>query len=190
MIKDYLEIEFKYNALDISLDKFKEFCIARGPEVYEVVSGYDHFYSVPNDPNSFYRHRMGANTNQLTFKKKTTQDNSFIRIERNINLSLDTTEESIRGLCKDTGFNYNSSIFKTSFVYTYNWYIMAYYIVYDINMTEIGRFIEIEIREDAGIPEQDAWNELVIIERVCKSLGLSPKNRIKDSLFEMYRKAA
>jgi len=184
-----LEIEFKYRANNISLDKFKEFCISKDPEVYEVISGYDHFFSSKLDKDCFYRHRIGSHTNQLTLKKKTAKDNNFVRVEHNIDLHSDTTLEQIRSMCEDIGFQYNTSIFKTSFIYIYQWYIMAYYVVYDVNMLELGRFIEIEIREDAGIEtEGEAWNELIVMERVCKNLGLMPKNRVKDSLFEIFRK--
>lgn len=182
------EVEFKYRADKIALDKFKEYCIAKSPSEYTMVSGHDHFFSNPNLPDCFWRHRIGPQNNQLTFKRKTSPQNSFIRIEHNIDLDNNTELDKVDALCTDLGFPFNTTIFKTSFIYVYDWYILAYYIVYDINMKETGRFIEIEIREDAGIPEKQAWSELVVLEKSCRTLGLTSKDRVTESLFEIYRR--
>ncbi len=185
----HLEIEFKYDASEVSLDAFKAFCDKRGPSTNTCISGIDHFYSTPTDGERFLRHRMGSETNQLTMKIKKSVDNSFIRTEHNINLDKPVSFEQVGALCNDLGYTYNTSLFKTSFVYFYEWYILAYYVCYDSGMKETGRFIEIEMSEiHPWTSESEAWNELLILERICKPLGLSSKKRITASLFEMYRK--
>lgn len=183
------EIEFKYPA-EIVLTKFKEFCLNRSNLVkFVLVSGYDHFYSNCTVPDTFYRHRVNTNENQLTFKRKTVADNSFIREEHNIDLPLNLPEDKIKALCGIQGYLYNTSIFKHCFIYVYDYYTIVYYICYDIDLNETGRFIEIEMKEDYNWKnEAEAFNELVTLERMCKELGVSSEKRINKSLFEMYRK--
>lgn len=185
----FTEVETKYSAEDISFEKFKVFCEERLPEKRITASGYDHFYEKNDDVGSFCRHRIGPDMNQLTFKRKTKDANNFIRVEHNINLTKDMGADIISALCSEFGYKYNTSIFKTCFVYTYKWYVFSYYTCYDTDMREVGRFIEIEMREDhAWKDEKEAWDNLLVLEKLCKSLGLSPQARIKKSLFEIYRK--
>lgn len=182
------EIEFKYQA-SISLSQFKDFCINRKPDRFLIISGYDHFHSNPKDPNSFYRHRVNTNENQLTFKRKTVEDNSFIREEHNIDLPLNVSEDKIKALCAINGYEYNISIFKNCFIYNFNYYTLVYYFCYDAELKELGRFIEIEMKEDYDwTSETEAFGELVALERLCKSIGLSLEGRINKSLFEMFRR--
>lgn len=182
------EIEFKYLA-DLELTKFKAFCEAKSPKEFKIVSGYDHFYSKKDDVDSFYRHRINTNENQLTFKRKTTQENNFIREEHNIDLPLSVSAEKIKDLCNITGYEYNTSIFKNCFIYNYDYYTLVYYICYDVNLSQLNRFIEIEMKEDYPWGSEDeAYSELLATERLCKSLGLESKKRLTASLFEMYKK--
>lgn len=185
-----MEVEFKYDAKNINLSAFKEFCMKKDPVSYIMAAGHDHFYHNSKDLTSFYRHRVGAGINQFTFKKKTVEENNFIRIEHNIDLDLDVTRDKILYLCKDLGYEYNTTIFKNSFIYVYEYYVMAYYIVYDNDMKEIGRFLEIEMNEEFPWEnEKQAWGELIILERIHKPLGIDSSKRIKDSLFELFKKA-
>jgi adenylate cyclase class IV len=187
----FREVEAKYNAENITLTEFKEFCLAREPKVLNIVeaAGFDYFYSHPKEPDAFYRHRMGPAFNQLTFKRKTTQGNSNIRIERNVDLALHTTKEQVAAEMEEHGYKFNMEIFKTCFVYFYDWYVLSYYVCYDKDMKELGRYIEIEASEHHDWhTEQEAWDAVVVMEKLCKPLGINPQMRIKRSLFELYRK--
>lgn len=189
MIKRYLEIETKYNAKNVSLTEFKEFCKARGPLRSIMASGYDHFYAKPDEESSFCRHRTGPDRNEFTYKQKTNAANSTIRREVNVNMMPGESKETAAALAESFGYQYNTSIFKTCFVYTYEWYTLVYYITYDLDMKELDRLLEIEMKEDhPWASEADAWNQLTVLEKLCKPLGASPQARIKRSLFEMYRK--
>jgi adenylate cyclase class IV len=183
-----VEIEFKYKA-SIALTEFNDFCESRKPDKFVIISGFDHFYSSKSDKDSFYRHRVNTNENQLTFKKKLTVDNNFIRKEHNIDLPMSVSEDKIGSLCEINGYEYDISIFKNCFIYNYDYYTLVYYICYDKNLTELGRFIEIEMKEDYDWRnEEEAYGELVSLERLCKSIGASPDNRLNLSLFEMFRR--
>lgn len=182
-----LEIEFKYNAVT-SLQEFNSFCESRKPDKFLIISGFDHFYSNKVDKSSFYRHRVNTNENQLTFKKKLTAENNFIRKEHNIDLPMSVSEDQISALCEINGYEYDTSIFKNCFIYNYSYYTLVYYVCYNRDLVELGRFIEIEMNEDYDwINEEEAYGELVSLERFCKTIGLYPDKRLTSSLFEMFR---
>jgi adenylate cyclase class IV len=184
-----MEVEFKYRANDISLVDFTAFCKARTPEKIIHASGFDYFYEDKADPDCFGRHRVGPSFNQLTFKRKTTGKNNFVRDEDNVTLGADMTREKIQLFCERRGYKFNTSIFKNVFVYEYAQYTLVYYVVYDEELKELGRFIEIEMSEEYPWESEDhAWRELVKLEQEAKALGLSPQRRVRNSLFEMFRR--
>lgn len=181
----FKEIEFKYNADDVPLTEFKRFCIDMDNCKVIEAAGYDHFYA-SNRTEGFARHRIGPDLNQLTFKRKTAQKNNFIRDEDNLGLTKETTEAQVSSFLGKFGYEFKKSIFKTCFVYKYSMYTLVYYILSDVQLKEIGRYIEIELEE--SIPwtsENSAWNTLTDLEKQCKPLGLSPQGRIKKSLYEI-----
>lgn len=186
----YKEIEFKYNADAVKLSDFTAFCGAHNGGAEELrASGFDHFYDNLKDPDAFGRLRVGADSNQLTFKRKTQDTNNFIRTEHNIDLASWTTRDQIEALFSEFGYRYNTSLFKNCFIYVYDTYTFVYYICYDVNMKELGRFIEIEMSEQhSWVNESEAYNHLLVLEKLMKTLGISPQNRIKRSLYELYRK--
>lgn len=183
----YKEIETKYDAKNIKLSKFEEFCQQLGNFKYKMAAGYDHFYSKVSDKKAFCRHRVGADSNQLTFKRKLSKANNYIRTEHNIDLVKKMTEESLKAFLDELQYKYRRSLYKNCFIYKYDYYTLVYYIVYDTDMEELGRFIEIEMDEDfEWSNDKEAWNSLVIIEKLCGPLGLDPTKRISDSLYELY----
>lgn len=183
----YLEIEFKYQAT-VGLSEFIKFCENRNPLTKLVASGYDHFYQSKGDPNCFCRHRVGPDSNQLTFKRKLADNNNFIRTEHNIDLSSKMSSNAISKYLEEFNYTYNTSLFKNCFIYNYNDHTLVYYVVYDTDMTELGRFIEIEMSENGAFENEDlAWVELTTLERLCRPIGTTAQGRIKRSLFEMYR---
>lgn len=185
----YREVEFKYNAEGISLAKFHEFCRGRTPFDYLSASSPDHFYCNTKNDGSFYRFRDGGDFKQLTFKKKTVDQNNFIRTEHNITLASTTKEDQVRALVAEHGYKYDTSVFKTCFIYFYDYYTLVYYVCLDYEHKEIGRFVEIEVNEDyPWKSEQEAWDSLIALEKLCKGLGVSPQARIKKSLYEMFTK--
>ena len=180
------EIEYKYLA-EISVPEFRAFCENRSPLKFLLISGWDHFLFNENDGTSFYRHRVNTNENQLTFKRKLVKDNNYVREERNIDLPLSVTKEKIQDLCDVHGYKPRSSIFKNCFIYNYDYYTLVYYVCYNDQLQELGRFIEIEMKEDYDwSSEEEALQELVTLERLCKGLNIGPQKRIHKSLFEMF----
>lgn len=185
-MKKSLEIEFKYKADELSLSDFHDFCKSKNPEKYVFITGHDHFYKDDNKPESFFRYRVGSDGQQLTWKQKTVVHNSYVRIENNIDIKSDVTKEHVDAFCSDLGYEHSGLIFKNAFIYNYDNYTLVYYVCFNDNMTEIGRFIEIEMKEGIYKSESKAWSDLIIIEKLCKPLGAFPINRVTESLFELY----
>lgn len=186
----FLEIELKYNAKNISLEDFCEFARSLKPPVkYKEAAGYDYFYDDPKDEDGFYRLRIGHDVRQITYKHKTKETNNYIRDEHNLNLVKGMTFDAMVAYVSSLGYKFNNKIFKNCFIFEFETYTLVYYVCSDSNISELGRFIEIEMKEDYPWASQaDAWNELVALERICKPLGVSPQSRVKRSLFELYKK--
>lgn len=181
-----LEIEYKYRPR-LSLTDFHNYCKSINPQKFVLVSGWDYFYSKKSDPDSFYRHRVNANDNQFTFKRKHEQTNSTVRTEHNIDLPLTVSTEKVRDLAAIHGYIPDCSIFKNCFIYNYETYTLVYYIVYDNDMVELGRFVEVEMREDyAWTSKEEALAALDKLDFLLAMSGIVGE-KFSESLFEMYR---
>lgn len=183
------EMELKFSAKEISLEDFTAFAEARKPLKSIYVCGFDTFFSNPKDDTMFLRHRTGDNFNQFTVKRKLVEKNNFIRDEINLTLGEGTSQDTVAAVAKAMGYEFNRTIFKTVFVHNYDKYVLAYYTVYDLNLKELGRFLEIEMAEEYHWEtEAQAWALLGEIEASAKVLGVTPQGRIKKSLYEQFRK--
>lgn len=180
-----MEIETKYRADEIDLSSFMAYCQERGPDKYIMASGWDHFFD-SSKIEGFARHRVGADFNQLTYKRKTTDKNNYVRQEDNLDLLPSVTAAQVTSFLGKFGYKHNKSIFKNCFIYKYPTSTLVYYAIYSESLKEIGRFIEIEMAEDyAWTSENQAWQALLEIEKNCWSIGLSPQGRMKKSLYEL-----
>lgn len=184
----YLEIEFKYSAEKVKPSQFAEFCTKKKPKNFQTVSGYDYFYDAKRGKDkSFMRFRVSRGFAQLTYKKKLSSKNNVVRAEDNLDLSPRTDLRKIESFCKNVGYSLGACLFKKAFIYYFKKYVLVYYIVYDTNMSELGRFIEVEANEDYTFKtRKDALNTIVKIEDELKIFGIKKKDRIADSLYEMF----
>lgn len=183
------EVEFKYDASSISLESFHTFCKNREKSRFIIVSGYDRFFTKQGDHTSFFRHRRNLSENELTFKRKTVTENNYVRVEHNMTIGLDMTNDAVESLVKELQYHYDATIFKNCFIYNFEYYTLVYYVCYDENMTEKGRFVEIEMKEDhPWANESEAFHELTVLEKLCNGLGLSKSKRVNKSLYELFKK--
>lgn len=179
------EIEFKYRADDNSLADFMTACESKHPLQHIIAAGWDHFYdNIKTD--GFARHRIGPNFNQLTFKRKTSDTNNYVRDEDNLDLLQAVTSKQVASFMSKFEFQHNKSIYKNCFIYKFHDHTVVFYVIYDETIKEIGRFIEIEMSEEPiWATEEDAWDALVNIEKDWKHLGLNARSRMKKSLYEI-----
>jgi adenylate cyclase class IV len=124
---------------------------------------------------------------ELTIKRKTTDANNNNRVE--VNVPTDgKSSTSIEAFVDLLGYKKNFSIFKTCKIAFLEKIVLVYYIVYDDNLNEKKRFIEIEANEKFNwTSEEEAWAEVVKYEDMFTALGISAKNRLKKSLYELFK---
>ena len=183
----FMEIEFKYNAKNIGLKAFRDHVEKIASESkWQVVASYDDYFV--NDIGRFVRYRYNGTTGQLTTKEKTIEGNNQNRVEYNLNLD-NNNYETVKGCFESLGFKFNFQIYKICHIAWLEKIDIVYYSVYDNELKELDRFIEIEAIEDYKWgSEQEAWDEITKYEKLLEPLGITPQHRMKKSLFEMYKK--
>lgn len=189
METEFKELEFKYNANDVKLKDFIELAEKLKPTESLTTSSFDYYYTAEN-PEEFIRYRE-SDRPELTLKRKVKTSNNWERVEVDLPLDPNTvTKNTVDNWVKLEGYNENFRIFKSCFIFWYDLVNMVYYIVYDENMKEKGRFMEIEVNkekvQDLGL--ELAFTKLKDYEKELLTLGLSPQHRLKKSLFETYKK--
>lgn len=189
------EIEYKYAADTISLSKFNQFAKSLNPSKYIEVGGWDIYYAskIPNTyPFEFMRLRLGDKP-ELTVKIKTDDKNNNNRIELNLPLDRTKTNEDLETViapyCKLFGFVESFRIFKYCSIYNYEKTDIVHYTVFNEEMKELGRFLEIEVLQNSDVKsEAEAWELLKDLEQKLSIFGISPQNRSKKSQFERWHK--
>jgi adenylate cyclase class IV len=182
------ELELKYKADDIKMSEFVTFAQALNPIERIEVGGWDTYYSGSGLPFEFIRHRQGS-TPELTIKIKMDEKNNQSRIEVDLPLRVGISSNIVSKFCGLFGFKENFRIYKYCDIYIYEKLDIVFYIIYDQNKNEKGRFIEIEARKDAKFSDaEEAWRLVKEMEQSMSVLGISPANRMKRSLWEMFRK--
>lgn len=181
------EIEFKYNAADISMEKFIELAKNLKPFKQLLVSSHDDYFV--DAKNNFIRYRHRDGWGELTIKRKMSDKNNNERIEVNIPTSGQNYEDT-EAFVNLLGYKHNFGIFKTSQIYWIDNIVMAYYVVYNKQtLKEEQRFVEIEADEShPWESEEQAWAHVEKYEKLLEPLGISSRHRMRKSLFEIFAK--
>lgn len=182
------EIELKYSADDIKLEAFVNFSNGFTIKKKMMVSSYDDYFI--NSDDNFIRYRHHEGRGELTIKRKVIEKNNNERIEINVPTSGDNLK-TIEAFVDLLGYKFNFGIFKTAQIYWIDKVVLVYYVVYDKELKELRRFIEVEADEDlVWASEEEAWAEVVKWEKLLEPLNISAQNRLKKSLYEIFRKAS
>jgi adenylate cyclase class IV len=181
----FKEIETKYSANDIDLNKFVDLVSSLNPN-WIMVSSYDDYFTNPE--GEFIRYRYTDQNGELTIKRKTKETNNNNRVE--VNLKTEgKNSPAVKAFVELLGYTSNFSIYKTCKIGMLEKVVLVYYVVYDTKLNELERFIEIEAREDISWNSEDeAWEEVLKFEKLLEPLGITPRNRLKKSLFEIFKK--
>ena len=183
----FKEIEYKYDGADINMESFvdlveKNFIVNKKM----MVSSYDDYFT--NLEGNFIRYRYSDGRGELTIKRKLSEHNNNERIEVNVPTAGDNLK-TISAFVGLLDYTHNFGIYKTCKIYWVDKVVLVYYVVYDKELKEVRRFIEIEADEDLQWEsEQQAWDEIAKYEKLLEPLGIKPKNRLRKSLFEVFRK--
>lgn len=187
------ELEFKYKADAVMLGKFQAFADEETPKKFVFVGSFDTYYSGPDffkeKGLEFVRFRQGTSP-ELTIKIKMNETNNNSRIEIDLPLSRKVTKFIVEKWLSWFGFKENFEIYKECYIYFYEKIDIVYYIVRDKEEGKIlGKFIEIEARKDAKFEsEEEAWNLVKEMEQKMSIFGISAANRMKRSMWEIFRK--
>ena len=184
----FKEIEYKYDANGISMEKFIELIETLPISKKMMVCSYDDYFV--NEEGNFIRYRYTDGRGELTIKRKLSDRNNNERIEVNVPTAGDNLG-TISAFVDLLNYKHNFGIYKTCKIYWTGKVDLVYYVVYDKELKELRRFIEIEANEDlTWESEQEAWDEIAKYEKLLEPLGITPKNRLRKSLFEIFRKTA
>ena len=204
-MNEFTELEYKYRADDIGLKQFTDLMEELGYEKQLTISSWDIYYT--NDSDDFIRLRESPDSPEMTIKRKTTKSNNWVRKEVDLPLSAQRwSRKGVEEFVALEGYSENFRIYKSCFIYWQEHINFVYYIVYDEQMREQGRFVEVEHNkhniEDTTYYSgdvDDLGNQMInkhcnakerirISEKELNKLGITSKNRLKKSLFEMFRR--
>jgi hypothetical protein len=182
------ELEFKYDASDIKLSKFVEFAQSLNPKRRLDGSGWDYYYSGEGQNFEFMRFRQGG-LSELTIKIKNNEKNNNDRFELDLPLSMSISHWMVEKFVSLFGFKENFRVFKYFDIYWFEKVDIVYYTVYNRDMVEVGRRVEIEARKDYAFKSsEEAMNEVKAMEQRMAEIGITPQQRMKRSMWEQFRK--
>ena len=188
-MNEYTELEFKYKADDIALKDFLALVKDLPIKKQKDVSSWDHYYTTNSNEDEFIRYRESTDP-ELTIKRKTSVNNNWQRVEVDLPLDLKRTKlPIITKWVSLLGYEHKKSIYKSCFIYWLDYINFVYYVVYDDNMKEKGRFIEIEFNKDELTNNIDKiTDQMKTGQEILSKIGLNAQNRLKRSLFEIFVK--
>lgn len=192
-----MEYEYKYRLPDkTDFKKFRSLVdtLIMPPKYHSHlgIKSDDYYFSKQDD---FLRYRTRPHEggrSELTIKKKLHKDSVSSRVE--VNLETTSTYGDIEAFAKVLGYKFNFSINKYSDVWTFEDVILAHYEVGICNVSDVnynfqahkaGHFVEIEIVN--SMSSDEAFKILNRWEKYLKPFGITKKNRVNASLFDMYR---
>ena len=195
-LEDMTEFECKYRTDEITRVPFKKiaanieglklngFIYAEGPDRYYIPS--------TKIDASFARYRKAAHekkpTECLTFKQRLSTKGSYKRKEPNWIVTGTPLSEIEAGLDMNR-YKFNFEIYKYCDIYRFSDATIVFYTVIDEGDAHTS-FIEIEV-DEATISkrtEEEAWAVIRKYEAILEPLGITYKNRMQKSLFDLFKK--
>jgi predicted adenylyl cyclase CyaB len=184
------EVKFTVSSdIEMSLRRFDELG-ASGKGSYQMGSGVDIYYR--NADGDTIRHRFSSHFGELTTKKKI--HGNEVRKEINIRLKNPSPTE-VKEMFEMLNFVEVMNISKISHIYYLASVVLAWYTVLDKFGNTLGRFVEVELREDIdwrtiaktqGSDTEDYCHEILTAWRVkLEGLRIVDK-QIKKSLYELF----
>ncbi len=184
----FKEIEYKYDGSSLQMEKFTDLMETFRINKRMMVSSFDDYFV--DAAGNFVRYRYTDDRGELTIKRKLSDKNNNERVEVNVPTAGDNLK-TVAAFVDLLGYKHNFGIYKSCRIFWIDKVVMVYYVVYDKELKELRRFVEIEANEDLQWDtEEEAWNEIDKYEKLLEPLGITPKNRLKKSLFEIFRKTA
>lgn len=190
-MEEFFELEFKYRGDQVKLNDFIKLMETLGYSSRKDVSSWDRYYIHKDNKEEFIRFR-DSDSPELTLKRKVKKTNSWARTEVDLPLDKNRINTAIVDKWAELeGYEFNFTIFKTCVIFWQDYINCVYYTVSDENMKETGRFLEIEFNKDKlkYLGQERAFEEIKKMEKELAILGITPQNRLKKNLFELFAKS-
>lgn len=195
------EFEVKFRVDESKLNEWKQICTDiknQSPKDYKgfiYVDSDDEYFtkaSLSEDLDyEFVRYRYSENEKraELTTKRKLKDSNNIIRKEQNVRVDGNSKQTIHEFITEGLGYDFNFKISKYVQIYIFKEATLPFYTVIDDKGSR-DTFVEIEVNEELlhSITEAEAWDIIKKYEGLLSRLGISSKNRLRKSLFEMYKK--
>jgi len=161
-------------------DKFN-FVYAQGPDRY-----------FTKKDGSFIRFRKAETDKyaEITMKEKPLgAKHNIKRKEVNWRVDYNLKVSDISAGAEMLGYKFNFQISKICHIYKFKDVTLVFYTVLD-DKGQMDHFIEIELDEKSihKLTEQEAWDTIRKYENILSPLGITHRNRLTKSLYEMYVK--
>ena len=179
---------YDFKKLVESLDGDCKFVYAQGPDRY--YTKYEKDTSIEQMPFMRFRRAETDRYAQITMKAKPNgAKHNVKRKEVNWDIGYKLGLSEIDHGAEMLGYDFNFEIWKMCHIYKFKEVTLVYYTVRDDN-GKIDHFIEIELDEDSihKLTEDEAWDKIIYYEKILKPLGITHRNRLTKSLYEMYVK--
>ena len=190
-IPHHTEFESKYRVDGDKIYEFKKIVENLDGYNFLYIQGPDYYFT--KEDGSFLRYRKAENDNknraEVTMKEKPEDAKNNI-IRKEVNWRVDKTPyNTIKAGALMQGYDYNFRIWKMCHIYNFKDATVVFYTVKDDN-EKLDHFIEIEVDEDTihKLTEKEAWMVIEKYEAIFEPLGITYRNRLRKSLYEMYVK--
>lgn len=196
MIPHHTEFETKYRVDGSVVHSFKK--LVEGLEEkynFIYVQGPDYYFTKNDAPSIFdcsflrYRKADGEKRAEVTMKKKPEGAKHNIQ-RKEVNWRVDATPyETIHEGAIMQGYDYNFKVRKVCHIYKFKEVTLVFYTV-ENEKEKLDHFIEIELDEATihTLTKDQAWDRIRKYETVLAPLGITHRNRLTKSLYEMYVK--
>ena len=191
-LPQYTEFETKYRVDGGKIYEFKKIVENLDkPFTFLYVQGPDHYFVRDDERFARYRKADGDRTGraEVTWKiKPKGAKNNINRKEYNWRVDKTPFTEIAEGL-EDQGYKFNFKIRKFCHIYKYEDATLVFYTVED-DRNKLDHFVEIELDEASihKLTHDEAMEKIRYYEQILEPIGITFRNRLNKSLFEMYVK--
>lgn len=197
MSDQFSEIEVKYDAKNVDVEKFLDWCMSHRPARYERVEGPDVYYE-QGDNVVRHRHHAGPDRcGEVTVKKRKGSRSIMDRLEINLRFEAGTGVTAVDAFLQATGWTKAFKLCKDAHIF---WFKKgqehATLVVYsvgketiengEIKLVECRRFVEIEIEASSGLESRAAKDALRRWRKQLLEAFPDLGDPLNDSLYEIY----
>lgn len=187
----YTEFETKYRVDGKDVYNFKKLVEnLEGDYKFTYAQGPDYYFTKKDGSFMRYRRAETEKRAEITMKEKPSgAKHNVNRKEVNWRVDYSLSYHDIYEGAMMQQYDFNFEISKMCHIYKFKEVTLVYYTVRD-DKSKINHFIEIELDEESihKLTEEEAWDKIRKYEKILEPLGITYKNRLTKSLYEMYVK--